>query len=103
MIDFNKKILRRILVDLRSFSQLNLSCSALEKKVHLNMGALDSTIPSHIKVIIEIILSKIEYHRQEQLVATLNTNQEGTYDQNLPVSGLIDSEIALLDKYISSD
>lgn len=102
MIDFNKRTLKRILVDLRSFSELNLSCFALEKRVQLNMGALDSTISSHIKVIIGIILSKIEDHRQEQLAATLNTNQEGTYDQNLPVSGLLDSEIALIEKYISS-
>ena len=102
LIDFNKKIIRRILIDLQNFNQLNLSCFALEERVHLHMGALDSTIPSHIKVIFEMILSNIEDHRQEQYAETLNTDQEGTYDQTLPVNGLLDIEIVLLEKYLSS-
>lgn len=102
MIQHNKKIVRRILADLHSFKELTLSSFTLESNVHLNMGAVDTTFPSQIKDIIDLILSKLSDHQAEQYAATLNTPEEGTHDQNLPVGNLFDCEIALLEEYSCS-
>lgn len=89
-------------MDLQRFKKSTLSSATLEHNIHQNIGAVDSTFPFQIKRIFEDILSKIKNYQEEQYTATLNPSNEGTYDQNLPIGDLLDSEIALLEKYCDS-
>lgn len=72
----------------------------LEKNIYQNIEAVDSTFPIQVKDVIEVILLKIEEQKQAQYCATLNTPEEGTYDETLPVDDLFDAEIAFLEKYV---
>lgn len=101
-MDFNKKITRRILVELKDVKKRNLSCKVFESNIRKNFAAVDSTFPIEVRSVIETILLKIEEHMEKQYCATLNTCREGTYDEILPVDNLFDYEIVLLEEYCSS-
>lgn len=101
-VDFNRKITKRILIDLQNVKKQNLSCKALEKNIRQNLAAVDSTFPLPIKAVIAEILLKIEGHQEEQYSATLNTSNEGTPDEALSVDNLFDNEIAFLEEYCFS-
>lgn len=98
-MDFNKKIAKKILADLQSAKKYNLSFKKLEDNICQNLAAVDSTFLSNIKIIIEGVLSKIAAHQQKQYASTLNTPEEGTYDEFLPIGNLFDHEIACLEEY----
>lgn len=98
-MDFNKKIAKKILADLQSTKKYKLSFKKLENNICQNIAAVDSTFPSNIKIIIESILLKITVHQQKQYASTLNTPEEGTYDESLPIGNLFDHEIAYLEEY----
>lgn len=101
-MDFNKKISNKILLDLQDAKKNNISIKRLEDKINQNLMAVDSTFPKQIILLIEGILSKIKIHKQEQYASTLNTSEEGTYNENLPVGNLFDQEIIHLKRYINN-
>ena len=102
-MDFNQRIAFAILLDLQAAKALTLSFKILEERVRINLGALDSTFPKHIKAVIEGILPKIKAHQGEQYAATLNTPREGEYDENFLVENFLDYEIDCLKNYVHSD
>lgn len=101
-MDFNKKIARRILLDLQNAKKLNISVKTLEKNILLNLGAIDSTFPNEIKDMLDKTLWQITEHHESQYSASLNTPQEGTYDETLPNGNLFEPEIAYLEEYVRS-
>ncbi len=98
-MDFNKRIANNILADLYKAKQHEISITILESNIRKNLDAVDSTFPSQIKSMTEKILSKISEHQQMQYSATLNTPNEGTYDESLPIGVLFDSEITILEEF----
>lgn len=100
--EFNKKIAEDILSDLKRAKNLELSFVDLEEYISAKLGGLDSTFPAHLKEILKKIPRKIHDHRQNQYAATLNTDDEGTYDESLPLDGLFDFEIESLQRYIDN-
>lgn len=101
-MDFNKKMAEQILFDLKDAKNQSITLKVLEVEVRKNLGAVDSTFPREIKNLIEGIFSKIEIHQQNQYCSTLNTDQEGTCDETLPLDDLFDAEITHLENYLSN-
>ena len=99
--DFNKKITTKIFIDLQKAKDMALSLQELEYNINLNINAVDSTFPKHIREAITEVLSKIDDHRMKQYAATLNTPKEGTYDYSLPIGNLVDLEIDVLEQYLN--
>lgn len=100
-MEFNKRIAKKILLDIQSAKKLHLSFKILDNNIRLNLDALDSTFPRYLKNMIEGVLTKIEDHQEEQYAATLNTPLEGTQDETIEVGDLFDVEIDSLERYIS--
>ena len=98
-MNFNTKITHEIISDLQNAKKNNLSFRILKQNILENVGAIDSTFPIQIKDMLEVVLSKIENHQQIQYSNTLNTPNEGTYDETTPVGDLFDTEIAYLTEY----
>ena len=99
-MNFHKRILNRILLDIHSAKNLNISFNTLDKNIRQNLGAVDSTFPLEIKNIIYEILLKIENHQQEQYVSTLNTSNEGIPDETLFAGKLFDNEISFFESLL---
>lgn len=99
-MDFNKRIASNIIADLNKAKQHEISITTLELNLRKNLDALDSTFPVELRSTIEDLFDKISDHQQNQYSSTLNTSNEGTYGESLPIGNLFDSEITMLNDFI---
>jgi hypothetical protein len=100
-LSFNKKIAKKILIDLVNVKNGILSLKNLEENINKNLDAIDSTFPTHLRGTILEVLPKISEHQMKQYAANLNTCEEGTYNEVLPVKNIFDFAIDALTDFIS--
>jgi hypothetical protein len=100
--DYNKRMAYEILLLLEASTALNLSISDLEKQISTVKVALDKTFPESCREIIDIVLDKIENQRQLQYCATLNTENEGSYDESISLDNMFSKEIDILKQYLAN-
>ncbi len=99
-MNFHKRMISRIILDLYNVKNQKISFHTLDKNICQIVDAVDSTFPLEVKNIIYEILLKIESHQEEQYISTLNTSNEGCSDEYLFVGNLFDNEISILERLL---
>lgn len=93
---------QKLINDIESAKQHKMSLLELQDRVALHLGALDATFPQDIKKLLGDVYFIVEDLRQDQYVATLNTPQEGTFDETLPIGDSFDDIIFRLKNYVGN-
>ena len=98
-MDFNHRIVKNILNDLRKTISKEISLGQLKTAIDKHTGAVDSTFPKEIWEIIAGLNDLTTEQEQRNYAANLNTDEEGSYDSDEHYT-IFDGAIAALQSYL---